>query len=317
MDKQEPVITLEVAAVTREAEDVVSLELRAPYGDPLPGWTPGAHVDLILGNGIERQYSLCGDPATPGSWRVAVLREPAGRGGSAYVHDELRAGARVDVRGPRNHFPLLAGEEFRMIAGGIGITPLLAMVQELEATGASWRMLYGGRRRASMAFLDRLARYGDKVECRPQDEFGLLDLEGFLDGLTAGTRVYACGPEPLIEAVEALSGAWPEGVLNVERFHPKDGALDGPDVAFTVVCATSGIEVEVPAGTSIVDVLGENGIDVPTSCREGTCGTCETVVLEGIPDHRDSILTPAEQEGNDIMMVCCGRAKTPTLVLDL
>jgi len=204
-----------------------------------------------------------------------------------------------------------------MIAGGIGITPLLAMVQELEARGASWRMLYGGRRRASMAFLDRLARYGDKVECRPQDEFGLLDLEGFLDGLTAGTRVYACGPEPLIEAVEALSGAWPEGVLNVERFHPKDGALDGPDVAFTVVCATSGIEVEVPAGTSIVDVLGENGIDVPTSCREGTCGTCETVVLEGIPDHRDSILTPAEQEGNDIMMVCCGRAKTPTLVLDL
>lgn len=317
MDKQEPVVTLEVAAITREAEDVVSLELRAPHGDALPAWTPGAHVDLILANGIERQYSLCGDPATQRSWRVAVLREPESRGGSAYVHDELQVGARVDVRGPRNHFPLLAGEEFRMIAGGIGITPLLAMVEELEATGASWRMLYGGRRRASMAFLERLGRFGDKVECRPQDEFGLLDLAGFLEGLTAGTRVYACGPEPLIEAVEALSGAWPEGVLNVERFHPKDGALDGPDVAFTVVCATSGIEVEVPAGASIVDVLGENGIDVPTSCREGTCGTCETTVLEGIPDHRDSILTPAEQEGNDIMMVCCGRAKTPTLVLDL
>jgi ferredoxin-NADP reductase len=317
MDNQELVTTLEVAAIVREAEDVVSLELRAPSGDALPPWTPGAHVDLILGNGIERQYSLCGDPAEPRSWRVAVLRERESRGGSAYVHDELAVGARLEVRGPRNHFPLLAGDEYRLIAGGIGITPLLAMVEALERSGAPWRMLYGGRRRVSMAFLDRLSRFGDKVECRPEDEFGLLDLRGFLDGLSAGTRVYACGPEPLIEAVEALSGAWPEGVLNVERFHPKDGALDGPDDSFTVVCAISGIEVEIPAGSSIVDVLGENGIDVPTSCREGTCGTCETVVLEGIPDHRDSILTPSEQESNEIMMVCCGRAKSPVLVLDL
>lgn len=317
MLSEEPVTTLEVTAIVPEAEDVVSLELREPGGGALPGWTPGAHVDLILANGIERQYSLCGDPAAAGSWRVAVLREPESRGGSAYVHDELQVGARVDVRGPRNHFPLLTGDEYRMIAGGIGITPLLAMVEELEASGAPWRMLYGGRRRASMAFLDQLGRFGDKVACRPQDEFGLLDLAGFLDGLSPGTRVYACGPEPLIEAVEALSGAWPDGVLNVERFHPKEGALDGPDDAFTVVCATSGIEVAVPAGTSIVDVLGENGIDVPTSCREGTCGTCETTVLEGVPDHRDSILTPAEQASNDIMMICCGRAKTPTLVLDL
>jgi len=317
MDDREPVVTLEVAAIVREAEDVVSLELRDPDGAALPPWTPGAHVDVILANGAERQYSLCGDVDTPEQWRVAILREPAGRGGSAYIHDELEIGARVDARGPRNHFPLLAGDEYRMVAGGIGITPLLPMIEQLERSGASWRMLYGGRRRASMAFLDRLAGFGDKVECRPQDEFGLLDLPGFLAGLHAGTRVYTCGPEPLIEAVEALSGTWPDGVLNVERFHPKAGALEGPDDAFTVVGATSGIEVEVPAGSSIVDVLAEHGIDIPTSCREGTCGTCETTVLEGIPDHRDSILTPEEQESNETMMVCCGRAKTPTLVLDI
>lgn len=308
---------LEVAAIVHEAEGVVSLELRDPNREPLPAWEPGAHLDLILNGSIERQYSLCGDPADTTVWRVAVLREPQSRGGSAYIHDRLLVGDLITVRGPRNNFPLVAGDEYRIIAGGIGITPLLPMVERLESSGADWRILYGGRSRASMAFVQRLDRFAEKVELRPEDEFGLLDLKGFLAGVGAASRVYVCGPEALIQAVEALSGGWPAGVLNVERFHPKEGALEGPNTEFTVICEHSGIEVVIPADRSIVDVLMENGIDVPTSCREGTCGTCETFVLEGIPDHRDSVLSKAEQDSNEMMMVCCGRSKTPVLVLDL
>ena len=313
----EPELDVTVTAITPEADGVVSVELRDAADAPLPAWQPGAHLDLIINGSIERQYSLCGDPSDARTWRVAVLREPDSRGGSQYIHEHLEVGDHLTVRGPRNHFPLVAGTEYRIIAGGIGVTPLLPMVELLEQQGAPWRLLYGGRRRDSMAFVDRLQRLGPNVEIAPEDERGLLDLSGFLAEVTSGTRVYVCGPEPLIKAVEALSPGWSEGVLNVERFHPKEGALDGPATAFTVVCEQSGLEVQIPADRSIVDVLLEQGIDVPTSCREGTCGTCETFVLDGVPDHRDSVLTKAEQDSNEVMMPCCGRSKTPILVLDL
>ncbi|WP_410632208.1 PDR/VanB family oxidoreductase [Amycolatopsis sp. cmx-4-83] len=286
------------------ADDVVRLTVRAPDGGPLPSWEPGAHVDLELPGGV-RQYSLCGRPEDTSAYQVAVLREPAGRGGSAYVHDELAPGHRVRVSEPRNHFPLVPAERYLFVAGGIGITPILPM---LERAG-DWQLVYGGRTRSSMAFTDELARYGDRVTIRPQDEDGLLDLAGL--PVEPGTAVYCCGPAPLLTAVERL------GLenLHVERFTAEPD--DGPRTAFEVELAGSGRVLAVPADRSILDVVEEAGVTVLSSCREGTCGTCETGVLGGTPEHRDAVLTDAEREESEVMMLCVSRARSPRLVLDL
>jgi ferredoxin-NADP reductase len=279
-----------VEQIVDVAKGVRSLTLRATGGDPLPSWKPGAHIDVVLEPGLIRQYSLCGDPADPGVWRVAVLREPVGRGGSSYVHDRLSAGMKVRVRGPRNHFPLLEAAEYLFIAGGIGITPILPMIAAVDAAGARWRLVYGGRERASMAFLDELARYGDRVQIRPQGETGLLDLDTLLAEPRPGTLVYCCGPEPLLAAVEQRCAGWPPDALRVERFAPKPMETS-PDRPFEVSLSSSGVTVPVPAGTSILQALEDSGVTVLSSCQEGTCGTCETGVLEGQPEHRDSVLT--------------------------
>lgn len=306
-----------ISALTAEAEGVRSMVLTRADGGLMPVWQPGAHIDLVLANGLERQYSLCGDPADRSAWRVAVLREPESRGGSAYLHDEIEAGQTIGLRGPRNEFPLDRADAHLFIAGGIGITPLLPMIAELHAVGAEWRLVYGGRRRGSMAFLGELEAYGDRVTIWPEDECGLIDLPGLLAEPVAGTHVYCCGPGVLIDAVEAQSEAWPRDTLHVERFRPKDGALGGPMTSFEVVLKASGLTLTVGADQSIADVVEAAGIDILTSCREGTCGTCETTVLEGIPDHRDSLLTEAEQAENDVMMICCSRSKSSRLVVDL
>jgi ferredoxin-NADP reductase len=299
------------------ADGVVGLTLRDPSGDELPTWQPGAHVDLELPDGQVRQYSLCGDPADRHEWRIAVLREPAGRGGSEYIHDSLDEGALLTVRGLRNHFPLVESARYLFIAGGIGITPLLPMVAAVESAGADWRLLYGGRARASMAFLSELAVYGDKVVVAPQDEVGLLDIAGWLGEQRTDTRVYCCGPEGLLDAVETIAAGWPAGSLQVERFHPTDESA-APGTGFEVELAGSGLTLQVPPDKSVLDVLEEAGVEVLWSCREGTCGTCETGVLEGVPDHRDSLLTKAERETTtDYMYVCVSRARTSRLVLEL
>ncbi|TLS47019.1 oxidoreductase [Streptomyces montanus] len=309
---------LVVATRTPAADGVVSLTLRRPDGEPLPSWTPGAHIDLLLDGGLTRQYSLCGHPADHEAWRIAVLREPQGRGGSAYVHDHLREGATVRVRGPRNNFPLRPAARHLFIAGGVGITPVLPMVEAAEAAGADWRLLYGGRTRTSMAFLDRLAPYGDRVFVRPQDEYGLLDLAAFLGSPEEGTLVHACGPEPLLQAVHERCADWPPGTLGVERFAPArtvEGA--GPAEAFEVVLARAGLTVTVPPDRSVLEAVEEAGVTVDFSCREGTCGTCETDVLDGTPDHRDSLLDEDEREAGDTMLICVSRSCGPRLVLDL
>ena len=194
------------------AEGVVALTLHEIDGQPLPRWEPGAHVDLILGSAATRQYSLCGDPADQHTWRLGILRDPNGSGGSLYVHDQLRAGDTVRVRGPRNNFPLVESPRYLFIAGGIGITPILAMIRSAEAAGARWRLVYGGRQRASMAFLDELATYGDRVTVWPQDEKGFIDLDGLLGHPQPDTKVYCCGPEPLLNAVEQRCAGWPRGL---------------------------------------------------------------------------------------------------------
>ena len=301
------------------ADGVVVLTLREVADQPLPAWTPGAHVDLLLGEAVPgpvRQYSLCGDPADHHVWRIGVLREPEGRT-SAHVHDSLRTGDVVRVRGPRNNFPLAPSPRYLFVAGGIGITPLLPMVAAAEAAGAEWRLVYGGRRRGSMAFLDELARYGDRVSVRPQDETGLLDLDELLGAPQEGTRVYCCGPEPLLAAVEERCAAWPAGSLHVERFTARpltEPVLAG---AFEVELAQSELTLTVPPDRSVLEVVEEAGIAVLSSCAEGTCGTCETAVLEGEPDHRDSVLTDEEKLGNDCMMICVSRSCSERLVLDL
>ena len=300
------------------ADGVVRLSLRHPLGEPLPGWEPGAHLDLLLADGLVRQYSLCGDPADRSVLRVAVLREPRGRGGSAHVHDRLSTGDTVRIRGPRNHFRLVPSPRYLFIAGGIGITPIVPMIARAAAEGADWRLVYGGRSRASMAFRDELvARYGDRVEIRPQDETGLLDLDALLGVAREGVAVYCCGPEPLLAAVEQRCAAWPPGSLHVERFSPKAGADSGERTTFEVELAASGRTLTVPEDKSILETVEEAGVSVLSSCREGTCGTCETPVLDGAPDHRDSLLTDEERAANDTMMICVSRSCGPRLVLDL
>jgi ferredoxin-NADP reductase len=299
------------------ADGVLALTLADPCGAELPRWNPGAHIDLVLGDELTRQYSLCGRIGDTGSWRIAVLRAPDSRGGSARVH-QLAAGSTIRARGPRNHFPVTDSPAYLFLAGGIGITPLLPMIRALEAAGADWSLLYGGRRRASMAFLDELSAHGDKVTVWPQDERGLLDLAALLGTPAQDTAVYCCGPEPLLAAVEERCAAWPHGALHLERFAPKPGALDGPSAAFEIVLERSGTTLRVGPDETIVEVLEAAGHDVPTSCREGTCGTCETEVLDGEVDHRDSFLTDDDREFGGTMMICCSRAQPGSrLVLDL
>jgi cytochrome P450/ferredoxin-NADP reductase len=306
-----------VVAKDDVAEGVVALTLHDIDGHPLPRWAPGAHLDLILGSAATRQYSLCGDPGDQRVWRLGILRDPNGSGGSLYVHDQLQTGDIVRIRGPRNNFPLVDSPRYLFIAGGIGITPILAMIRSAEAAGAQWRLVYGGRHRASMAFLDELAAYGDRVTVWPQDEKGFIDLPGLLGEPDADTKVYCCGPEPLLNAVEQNCVAWPEGALHVERFVAKPLTEPVLHEAIEVHLAQSGLTLTVPPERSILDAAEEAGIGVLSSCREGTCGTCETPVLDGIPDHRDSVLDAQARKANDCMMICVSRACTPRLVLDL
>ncbi|ROS38441.1 PDR/VanB family oxidoreductase [Amycolatopsis thermoflava] len=300
------------------ADGVVELTLRHPDRAPMPSWEAGAHIDLVLGNGLVRQYSLCGSPADRETLRVAVLREPASRGGSSYVHDELTAGNHVRIRGPRNSFALVDAPRYLFIAGGIGITPIVPMLEAASARGAKWRLVYGGRTRKSMAFRTELAeRYGDLVSVCPQDEVGLLDLAGLLGEADPETAIYCCGPEPLLAAVEAASAHWPRGALHVERFAPRPDADAGERTEFEVELTQTGQTITVRADQSILEAVEAAGVFVPSSCQEGTCGTCETAVLEGIPDHRDSVLSDDEREMNDAMMICVSRCRGSRLVLDL
>jgi ferredoxin-NADP reductase len=314
---RESELDLVVRDVRPVARDVVALTLAHPAGAELPRWTPGAHIDLVLGADLIRQYSLCGRTGQPDAWRVAVLREQHSRGGSQAVH-ALSAGATVRVRGPRNHFPVEAATRYVFVAGGIGITPLLAMIHELAAAGADWELHYGGRSRASMAFLDELAPYGSRVRLWPADEVGLIDLGAALGEPRTGTHVYTCGPEPLLTAVEQRCAAgWPPGSLHLERFAARPVDKPARERSFEVELRRSGRTLAVAADESLFDAVRDAGISVLGSCLEGICGTCETQVLDGEVDHRDSVLDDEERAANDCMMICVSRGRSERLVLDL
>jgi ferredoxin-NADP reductase len=314
-----------VDARTDLADGVVALDLVSHNGRDLPAWTPGSHIDVVLrpgtdGERLERQYSLCGDRADRSRWRIAVLREEKGGGGSVALHDEVRVGQTLRVRGPRNHFAfeVTPGTRYRFVAGGIGITPLRAMVAEAAAAGADWTLDFAGRSRAGMAFAAELAAaHPGRVRVHAADEGARLDVAGLIGPPRADTAVYVCGPARLIDAVTAAVADWPPQALHAERFEAKEfGEPVWPD-PFEVELALSGTSVTVRPGESVLDAVAGAGVVVLSSCRVGTCGTCETPVLEGDVEHRDSVLTPAEQADSAVMMVCVSRAAGPRLVLDL
>ncbi|KAB2591193.1 PDR/VanB family oxidoreductase [Streptomyces arboris] len=304
---------LRVRTTVQEAEGVLGLVLDDPTGAGLAPWEPGAHVEVELPSGAVRHYSLCGDPADPGTYRLGVLRERAGRGGSAEIHTSVGPGTRLRVRGPFNLFPLVPAERYLFLAGGIGITPLLPMVRSLP-TG-TFSLLYGGRSLAAMAYREELAALPG-VTLVPQDTEGPLDVAAALRGEPATTTVYCCGPPGLLRAVEER---W-SGPLHTERFGapPTPGATDRtPSGGFEVELRRSGKVLRVPPERSLLEVVRTALPGVSSSCEEGWCGTCETKVVAGTPEHHDSVLSQAERESGTSMMICVGRSRTPRLTLDL
>ncbi|GAA1706297.1 PDR/VanB family oxidoreductase [Microbacterium sediminicola] len=301
------------------ADDILMIEIVPTNGRPLPLWEPGAHIDLRLPGGTERQYSLCGVPAERGFWRIAVLREPEGRGGSVAAHD-LSAGQIIRVRGPRSHFaftPPVAGERVSLVAGGIGITPILPMVHAAASTGADWSLDYAVRSGARAAFAAELAdAYGERVRLHDASTGARLDVAAVVAERGEG-RIWACGPTRLLDALGDAASGLEEGVLHTEQFVAGELAAPVRPGPFEVELASSGEVLTVPEDKSVLEVLEENDVFVVSSCREGTCGTCETMVLEGEVDHRDAILTPGERAENTLMMVCVSRAACPRLVLDV
>jgi len=276
--------TVTVASVRHEAQDVVGLTLSSPDGAALPGWSPGAHVDLFLPSGRQRQYSLCGDPADRTHYRIAVRRLAGGRGGSLEVHETIRVGDVLAVRGPRNAFPMAGAHAYLFLAAGIGITPILAMVEAADAAGGDWCLVYLGRTRASMPFLSALARYGERVIIRCDDENGRSDVAQLLDVAPPRAAIYACGPSALLDAVQHEAGARDRGTeVHFERFSPPPVHGGAP---LTVTLARTGASVAVAADESVLAAVRRTVPGVAYSCQQGFCGSCRTRVLAGRADGR-------------------------------
>ncbi len=314
-------LRLKVRAIAELTPRIRTFELVPPVrGDELPPFTAGAHLTIHLPSGLERQYSLCNDPAERHRYVIAVQREEAGRGGSEEMFRAVHVGDVLAVGGPRNLFPLHeSGEEAVLIAGGIGVTPILAMARRLAAAGRPFSVLYLTRDAEATAFAEEfagLAAAGVPVTIHHDggDPGRVFDLAGFLAALPDSAHVYCCGPAGLMTAVAELDPARGDR-MHFEHFTNADAAPQGGDQPFVVTLARSGRDIDIPADRSILDVLLEAGLDVDYSCGEGTCGTCITRLLGGEPDHRDRVLTPAEKA--DHIALCCSRARGPRLTLDL
>lgn len=316
---------LRVTQMTWEAEGVVSVRLaRIESNDPLPAWEPGAHIDVYVPDGSTRQYSLCGDPHDLSSYQIAVLREPDGRGGSAYIHDQLRVGDRLLVTRPKQGFALEDAPFHALVAGGVGITPIMAFAEHLARQGRPFHLTYGGRNRDTMAFCTRLAALGDRVTLVPEDTDGRPELENLVKDLPEGGLIYVCGPVGLLRAVEAAAEAAHGPEQDIVRFElfsragvePKETVpLDGDN--YELVLAKSGHTLRMKPEASILETVLALGVEVENDCRDGICGSCVTTVLSGTIDHRDLVLTKKEQAAMDKMMICCSKPTCSRLELDL
>jgi vanillate O-demethylase ferredoxin subunit len=316
-----PVLELRIEAIRREADGIHSLELVAMDGSDLPPFTAGAHIDLLLAPELTRSYSLTNDPAERHRYVVSVNRDPQSRGGSAYVHEQLRVGDRMQVNPPRNNFPLdESAEHSVLIGGGIGITPLRAMISRLDRLGRSWELYYTARNRNSVAFLQEFelleARHPGRIHIHLSASSGArLDLKEIVESAPENSHFYCCGPERMVETFTEAAADRPPTSVHVERFH----GVGVPAIAggFNVTLQRSGTTLSVKRGSTVLDTLLSAGVEIPFSCKEGVCGSCRVKVVEGVPDHRDLVMTAEEQAKNSFMFVCCSGAKTPELVLDL
>ncbi|OAF09376.1 PDR/VanB family oxidoreductase [Bradyrhizobium neotropicale] len=299
------------------AEGICRLRLVDPRGVRLPDWAPGAHIDLNLPNGLTRQFSLCGNRWDAMSYEIAVLLEPDSRGGSQYIHQELCVGDLVQVGGPRNNFRLVPAAHYLFVAGGIGITPLLPMLEQAAMMEIPWTLLYIGRRLSWMAYLDRLRAHADRIAICSRDKQDRPDLAAAVSSLPPGAKVYCCGPTSMIDALEQICTVLPPGSLRRERFSAKVQPAPVRSTAYKVELARSGKVLNLQPGECVLDAILEAGTPLLASCREGLCGTCETAVLRGVPDHRDSILSDAERERNNSFYPCVSRSASDRLVIDL
>ena len=322
MTTTESLIQVRVKRISYEAEGINSYELVAPTGGNLAPFTAGSHIDLYLSNGTIRSYSLVNDQSEQSRYVIAVNKDAASRGGSRLIHETLRAGDVIMISQPRNNFALQenAGHSV-LIAGGIGITPLLSMIRRLEALGRSWKLFYAARTRVAAAFLDELnalqldARANLHVNFDEGESSRMLDLSAIVKSAPTDAHLYCCGPVPMLEAFEAATVDRPAEKVHVEYFKAKEEpASEG---GFEVRLARSNRTIEVEAGKTILNAVLDAGIAVNYACTEGVCGTCVTRVIEGIPDHRDLFLGKEEQAANETMMICCSGSKSSTLVLDL
>lgn len=316
-------LTVRVKRIRDEALEIRSFELAAADGAALPAFTPGSHIDVHLAENLIRQYSLCNRPDERQSYLIAVKREPASRGGSQAMHERLREGDTLEISKPRNNFALVPGaKQHLLVAGGIGVTPLLSMARQLVAENAPFSLQYFSRSIQHTAFHELLSRpeFGSKVSFHYALEPDQVRayLRRLLWKHAEGAHLYLCGPRVFMDLVEQTAApTWPPECVHLEYFTADPTSLAGPRDSFTVKLARSGGEYEIPADKSIVQVLAEHGVVVETSCEQGVCGTCLTGLLEGDADHRDVFLTDEEKQAGDKVMPCVSRAHSGRLVLDL
>jgi vanillate O-demethylase ferredoxin subunit len=316
-------LTVTVSRKWKEAQDICGFEFSSQDGSPLPPFGAGAHIDVHLPDGLVRQYSLCNNPDKSAHYQIAVLRDASGRGGSLAMHDTVHQGDSIKISEPKNHFPLAHGApRHLLIAGGIGITPILCMADRLASIGAAFELHYCSRTPERTAFTSRIQTSPFKSRVAFHFDSGeqgqKFDLKKTLASSKSDTHLYVCGPRGLMDAVlsAAREQKWDEARLHYEFF----GAVierSAGDTTFQIRLASSGVTLDVPPGCTVVEVLAAHGVEVSTSCEQGVCGTCLTRVIDGEPDHRDSYLTDEEKAAGDQFMPCCSRARTHLLVLDL
>ena len=317
MSADQPLLTLRLDAIRYAAADTHLFEFAAADGAALPAYEPGAHIDLHMPGGILRQYSLARPYRADRGYLVGIKLDAATRGGSRFMLNQARVGESFQVSAPRNNFPLHEDAPHTvLIAGGIGITPIWCMAQRLAETGAAFELRYAVRTRADAAFLAELEAMSPRARLHVDAEAaGVLDIPAILTAAPRDAHLYCCGPGPMLAAFEAASAGWPAEQVHVEYFSaPPPEPLEG---GFVVELARSGLKLAIGPGTTILDQVRAAGVAAPSSCEQGVCGACETRVIEGVPDHRDHILSPSERRENKTMMICCSGALSDKLVLDL